>query len=102
MRNRSTNGMTKNHWLINSVIRHVALQARGPALHLTKVMIEQIPQHISAGMPVEMALRESLLLAIHSARIRVQHCVGSERHALDDFISACLEMETLTERLLSV
>lgn len=83
-------------------MRRVALQARGPALPLAKSMLEQIPQFISAGMPVEVALRESLLLAIHSARVMVRHCVGNERFALDDFITTCLQLEAETEYLLSV
>ena len=94
--------MTENHWLISSIMRRVALKARGPALPLAKGILEQIPQYISAGMPIEMALRESLLLAIHSAKIKIRHCVGSERYALDDFIATCMKMEALTEHLAQV
>jgi len=94
--------MNEHQWLITSAMQRVALQARGPALPLAKGLLEQIPQFISAGMPVELALRESLLLAIHSARVKVRHCVGSERFALDDFIATCLRLEAETEHLLSV
>jgi len=89
--------MSDIHWLIASVMRSVAFKARGPALPLAKGLLEQIPQFISAGMPIEMALRESLLAAIHTARVKAQHCVGSERYALDDFIGTCLEIEALTD-----
>ncbi len=53
-------------------------------------------------MSVELALRESLLFAIYSAQIKARHCVGSERHALEDFIEACCQMETLTEHISNV
>jgi hypothetical protein len=65
-------------------------------------MEEQIPRFVSAGMPVEMACRESLLLAIHSAQIKAKYCVGAERYALDDFINTCSKMEALTEHLARV
>ena len=94
--------MSKTHWLIASIKRQITQQAKGPALLIAKGMIEQIPQFISAGMPVEMACRESLLLAIHSAQIKVQYCVGTERYALIDFINTCSKIEALTEHLASV
>ena len=94
--------MSKTHWLIASIKRQITQQAKGPALLIAKGMIEQIPQFISAGMPVEMACRESLHLAIHSAQIKVRHCVGSERYALDDFIATCMKIETLTDHLVQV
>ncbi len=94
--------MIQSHWLISSVIRRVAQQARGPALPLAKEMLRQIPQLISSGMSVELALRESLLLAIYSAQIKARQCVGSERHALEDFIATCSQIENLTEHLYSV
>lgn len=83
-------------------MRRIALQARGPAVPLAKGLLEQIPQFISTGMSVETALRESLLIAIHSAQVRAQHCVSSERHALDDFIKTCIEMESETGHLIKV
>ncbi|MFX1564812.1 MAG: hypothetical protein ACFFCH_02355 [Promethearchaeota archaeon] len=91
--------MKKPQWLIDSVMRRITVQARGPALPLAKGLLEQISQYIVAGMPVKMALRESLLLAIHSAQVEVKHCVGSERYALDDFISNCMKVEAMTEDL---
>ena len=94
--------MSQTHWLITSVLRHVTKQARGPAMSIARGMEEQIPQFVSAGMPVEMACRESLLLAIHSAQIKVKYCVGTERYALDDFINTCSKMEALTEHLARV
>ncbi|MDO8123775.1 MAG: hypothetical protein Q6364_05285, partial [Candidatus Hermodarchaeota archaeon] len=60
------------------------------------------PQFLSVGMPVEMALRESLLIAIHSAQLSARHCVGSVRHALDDFIRTCIKMELKTGHLAKV
>ncbi|MDO8124361.1 MAG: hypothetical protein Q6364_08295, partial [Candidatus Hermodarchaeota archaeon] len=60
--------MSEPHWLIRSTMREVAMHARGPAIAIAKGMLEQIPQFLSVGMPVEMALRESLLIAIHSAQ----------------------------------
>jgi hypothetical protein len=83
-------------------MRHVALQARGSALPLAKGLLEQIPQFLRAGIPAEVALRESLQIAIHSARVRARHCVGSERYALDDFITTCLQMEALTDQVIRV
>ena len=94
--------MIQTHWLISSVKRRIAQQARGPAMPLAKEMIKQIPQFISSGMPVELALRESLLIAIYSAQVKARHCVGSERYALEDFISACWEMKNLTAHLIGV
>ncbi|MFW9831561.1 MAG: hypothetical protein ACFFD8_07275 [Candidatus Thorarchaeota archaeon] len=94
--------MSGDHWLINATMRRVALKARGPAISLAKGLLEQIPQFMSAGMSVETAVRESLLIAIRSAQLRARHCVGSERYALDDFIDACLKMESQTEHLIKV
>ena len=78
------------------------MHARGPAIAIAKGLIEQIPQFLSVGMPVEMALRESLLIAIHSAQLRARQCVGSERYALDDFIRTCIKMESKTGHLAKV
>ena len=94
--------MSESHWLIRATIDRVALKARGPALPLAKGLVEQIPYFLALGMPIENALRESLLIAIHSANLKAQHCVGSERHALDDFIEACVKMESETDHLLNV
>ncbi|MFX1508727.1 MAG: hypothetical protein ACFFBR_00335 [Promethearchaeota archaeon] len=94
--------MTKSHWLIYSVLGRVAVQARGPALPLAKGLLELISQYIASGMPVKMALRESLLLAIHSAQVKAKHCVGSERYALDDFINYCMNIEVMTEQLVRI
>ena len=94
--------MSESHWLIRSTLRQVTLQARGPAVAIAKGMFEQIPQFLSVGMPVEIALRESLIIAIHAAQLKSYHCVGSERHALDDFISTCIKMESKTEHLAKV
>jgi hypothetical protein len=99
VRTRSVCGVIHNHWLITSLIRRVTQQARGPALPIVRGMAEQIPQFVSAGMSVEEACRESLLLAIRSAQIKAQYCVGTERFALDDFISVCSNMEALTKHL---
>lgn len=102
MTSRSGLGLSEPHWLIRSTMREVAMQARGPAVAIAKGMLEQIPQFLFAGMPIEMALRESLLIAIHSAQLRARHCVGSERHALDDFIRTCIKMESKTGHLAKV
>ncbi|MFX1301521.1 MAG: hypothetical protein ACFFDE_11380 [Promethearchaeota archaeon] len=94
--------MSESHWLIKSTLRQVALQARGPAVAIAKGMLEQIPQFLSVGMPVEIALRESLIIAIHAAQLKSHHCVGSDRHALDDFIRMCIKMESKTGHLVNV
>ncbi|MFX0169903.1 MAG: hypothetical protein ACFE89_11185 [Candidatus Hodarchaeota archaeon] len=94
--------MIESHWLIKATVNRVALKARGPALPLAKGLVEQIPHLLSLGMPIENAVRESLLIAIHSARLKAQHCVGSERYALDDFIETCVKMESETDHLLKV
>ena len=94
--------MSESHWLIRETLRRIALNARGPALPLAREMLEQIPQFLSTGMPIVNALRESLLIAIHTAQLRAQHCVGTERYALDDFIKTCVEMESETEYLVTV
>ena len=94
--------MSESHWLIRSTVREVASQARGPAVAIAKGMLEQIPQFLSVGMPVEIALRESLIIAIHAAELRARHCVGSDRHALDDFIRTCIKMESKTGHLVKV
>lgn len=94
--------MSESHWLIREALRRIALNARGPALPLARGMLEQIPQFLSTGMPIVKALRESLLIAIHTAQLRAQHCVGNERYALDDFIKTCVEMESETEYLVIV
>lgn len=94
--------MTKYHWLINSVMQSIALNARGPALPLVKGLLEQIPQFLSAGLSIEMALRESLEIAIHAARVKAQYCVGTERYAIDDFITTCVQMEALTNQVFRV
>jgi hypothetical protein len=98
----SESGMSESNWLINAALKRVALQARGPAVPLAQDLVNQIPHFIALGMPIENAVRESLLIAIHSAQIRVQHCVGSERHALDDFIETCLKIESETGYLVNV
>jgi hypothetical protein len=94
--------MKEYHWLITSAMEHVVKTARGPALPLAKGMMEQIPQFISAGMPIELALRESLLLAIHSAQVKARHSVGTERFVFEDFISSCRKIEAETMHLISV
>jgi hypothetical protein len=68
-------------------------------LPLAKDLLEQFPKHLAAGMPMRMAVREALLLAIHSAEVKAKHCVGSERYALDDFITNCMKVEAMTEHL---
>jgi hypothetical protein len=83
-------------------MKRVVNSARGPALPLAKGMMEQIPQFISAGMSVELALRESLLLAIHSAQVKARYSVGTERFALEDFISSCRKIEAETMHLIRV
>lgn len=94
--------MSESHWLIKSTIQRIALQARGPAVPLAQGLVDQIPHFLALGMPIENAVRESLLIAIHSAQVRVQHCVGSERHALDDFIETCVKIESETGHLVKV
>lgn len=94
--------MSQVHWLISSVNRRVAQIARGPAMPLAKELLKQIPQFISSGMSVELALREALHLAIYSAQVKARHCVGSERYALEDFIEACWKMENITGHLVNV
>ena len=78
--------MSESHWLIKATLQRIARQARGPAVPLAQGLVDQIPHFITLGMPIQNAIRESLLIAIHSAQTRAKHCVGSERHALDDFI----------------
>ena len=93
--------MSESLWLIRAAINRVILNARGPALPLAKLMLEQIPQFLSVGMSLVTAFRESLLIVIHTAQARARHCVGTERHALDDFIRTCVEMETEAEYLVT-
>lgn len=80
-------------------MKRIILNARGPTLSLAKGLLEQIPQFMSAGMPVEIALRESLLLAIYAAQLKARHCVGSERSPFEDFIKACMDMKAEAEEL---
>ena len=94
--------MSGSHWLIRSTLREVALQARGPAVAIAKGMLEQIPQFLSIGMPAEIALRESLIIAIHAAQLKARHCVDSDRRALDDFIRTCMKMELKTGHLVNI
>jgi hypothetical protein len=94
--------MSDSHWLLKSTIQRVTLQARGPAVSLAQGLVNQIPHFITLGMPIENAVRESLQIAIHSAKVRMQHCVGSERHALDDFIKTCMRIESETNHLVNV
>ncbi len=91
--------MSEHHWLIKSTMNRVVLNARGPAVPLAKGLLEQIPQFMSGGMPVEIALRESLLLAIYAAQLKVRHCVGSERNPFEDFIKACMDLKAEAEEL---
>jgi hypothetical protein len=87
--------------LIKSVISRVALNARGSALPLARGMLEQISHFLSAGMSTVTAFRESLAIAIHTAQVKAQYCVGTERLAIDDFIRTCVEIESDTTHLLT-
>jgi hypothetical protein len=94
--------MSESHWLIKATLQRIGLQARGPAVPLAQGLADQIPHFIALGMPIENAIHESVLIAIHSAQVRAQHCVGNERHALDDFIKTCLKIKSETEHLVNV
>ena len=89
--------MALERWFIFSNLRRIIGKARGLAVPLANGLVEQISQFITTGMSIEMALRESLLLAIHAAKVRAQHCVGNERYPIDDFITSCQETHTLIE-----
>ena len=93
--------MSESHWLINATLKRIALKARGPAVPLAQSLVDQIPHFITLGMPIENAVRESLLIAIHSAQVRARHCVGIERQALDDFIETCLKIKSETGHLVN-
>lgn len=95
-------GMNELQWLIKAALQRIALQARGPAVPVAQGLVDQIPHFITLGMPIENAVHESLLIAIHSAQLRAQHCVGIERQALDDFIETCLKLKSETGHLMNV
>ncbi len=89
--------MADSQVLIRQMMTDLVLKARGPAIALATAAVQQVPEFLNQGMPIGMAIRETLHTAIFAAQVKAKHCVGTERHAFDDFIILCREMEARTE-----
>jgi hypothetical protein len=89
--------MADSQVLLRQMMTHLVAKARGPAVPLATAAIQQIPEFLNQGMPVPMAIRETLHTAIFAAQVKAKHCVGPERHAYDDFITLCREMGARTD-----
>lgn len=96
---RSYRGLPGQDVFLKIAITRLVTKARGPTHSLAVAAIEQLPKLITLGMPPNVALRETLHTAIYAAQLKAKHCVGSERHVYDDFITLCMEMESQTRML---
>lgn len=87
-------GNTEEQKLAWHLMSHLVLNARGPALSLAKAAMQQYPRLLRGGIPPSVALHETLQNMIFAARVKIQHCVDTERHVFDDFIELCINMDS--------
>jgi len=77
--------------LVHELLEQLVLLSRGSARRLAMAACEQFPHFLTLGMPAGVALRETMDTVIHMARVAMRYSVGVERHALEDFITMCLQ-----------
>jgi len=87
------------NYLVRTALSRLLAEARGPTRPLALAVMEQIPELTTLGMHLEESLREALNTAIYAAWLKARHCVGDERLVFEDFISLCLEMESMLRQV---